>query len=152
MNRLKEYVIQNFALDIHGHHGLPHWERVRERGLALAEVTGANKRVIEMFAYLHDSCRENEYEDPDHGHRASVRCRGLALKLVIDVTDEELALLSEAIKHHSEGRLEGDITVQTCWDADRLDLGRVGITPDARYLCTQAAKDMLAEVLRQSTV
>ena len=31
------------------------------------------------------------------------------------------------------------MTVQTCWDADRLDLGRVGIKPDARYLCTAEA-------------
>ena len=32
----------------------------------------------------------------------------------------------------------GDITVQCCWDADRLDLGRV--MPDPRRLCTDAAK------------
>ena len=31
-------------------------------------------------------------------------------------------------------------TIQTCWDADRLDLGRVGITPDPSWLCTEAAK------------
>ncbi len=34
-----------------------------------------------------------------------------------------------------------EITVLTCWDADRLDLGRVGIRPNARYLCTEPAKD-----------
>lgn len=34
-----------------------------------------------------------------------------------------------------------DITVQTCWDADRLDLGRVGIRPDPDRLCTSAAKE-----------
>ena len=34
-----------------------------------------------------------------------------------------------------------DVTVQTCWDADRLDLGRVGTTPKAEYLCTDAGKD-----------
>ena len=33
-----------------------------------------------------------------------------------------------------------DITVQTCWDADRLDLGRVGIRPHPKYLCTAVAK------------
>jgi hypothetical protein len=30
--------------------------------------------------------------------------------------------------------------VQVCWDADRLDLLRVGIRPNARYLCTEAAR------------
>ncbi|MGO9117211.1 MAG: hypothetical protein ACLQPD_06315 [Desulfomonilaceae bacterium] len=28
----------------------------------------------------------------------------------------------------------------TCWDADRLDIGRVGLKPVARKLCTEAAK------------
>ena len=36
---------------------------------------------------------------------------------------------------------DADITVQTCWDADRLDLGRVGIRPDPRRLCTAAARN-----------
>jgi len=31
--------------------------------------------------------------------------------------------------------------VQTCWDADRLDLGRVGKMPRRDLLCTEAAKD-----------
>jgi uncharacterized protein len=33
------------------------------------------------------------------------------------------------------------VTVLTCWDADRLDLGRVGIRPAPRLLCTSAARD-----------
>ena len=32
------------------------------------------------------------------------------------------------------------MTIETCWDADRLDLGRVGITPHPSHLCTEAAK------------
>jgi hypothetical protein len=37
---------------------------------------------------------------------------------------------------------KADITVQTCWDADRLELGRVGTMPKAEYLCTDAGKDL----------
>jgi uncharacterized protein len=33
------------------------------------------------------------------------------------------------------------MTVLTCWDADRLDLGRVGIKPNPHRLCTAAARD-----------
>jgi uncharacterized protein len=33
-----------------------------------------------------------------------------------------------------------DVTVRTCWDADRLDLGRVGVTPDPILLCTDVAR------------
>ena len=32
------------------------------------------------------------------------------------------------------------MTIQTCWDADRLDLGRVGMMPDPRFLSTEIAK------------
>ena len=45
----------------------------------------------------------------------------------------------------TDGGTEADVTVQTCWDADRLDLGRVGIRPHPRYLCTPAARS--AEVI-----
>ena len=39
------------------------------------------------------------------------------------------------------GRLSKDATIQTCWDADRLDLGRVGERPNPTYLGTKAARD-----------
>ena len=39
------------------------------------------------------------------------------------------------------GRLTRDVTIQTCWNADRLDLGRVGIKPNPTYLGTAAARD-----------
>lgn len=32
-----------------------------------------------------------------------------------------------AMKHHSAGGISTDATIQTCWDSDRIDLGRVGI-------------------------
>jgi uncharacterized protein len=32
------------------------------------------------------------------------------------------------------------VTVQACWDADRLDLWRVGVTPDPLRLATQIAR------------
>ena len=38
------------------------------------------------------------------------------------------------------------MTIQTCWDADRLDLGRVGMMLHPARLCTEAARD--PEVLK----
>ena len=54
---------------------------------------------------------------------------------------EELELLQFAIRHHSDGATHPDPTIATCWDADRLDLGRVGIRPDPDRLCTEAARN-----------
>ena len=38
------------------------------------------------------------------------------------------------------GAVDVDPTVQTCWDADRLDFGRVGIKPAAKYLSSVASQ------------
>lgn len=43
---------KQFALNWKGLHGAPHWARVRENGLRLAETTGANRDVVELFAFL----------------------------------------------------------------------------------------------------
>lgn len=55
---------------------------------------------------------------------------------------------------HSEGHAEESITVQTCWDADRLDLGCIGICPAARYLCTEVSKcvDVIAAAFQCSMI
>ena len=142
---------QQFALDWHGIHGAPHWARVRENGLRLAKITGANTRVVELFAFLHDSRRMADGYDPDHGSRAAEFAYALA-GAVFDVASEELDLLMTACQGHSDGLTEGDITVVTCWDADRLDLGRVGIKPHPSKLCTDAARDpeILQWALHQS--
>lgn len=145
-----EEIRRGFALPLDGIHGQAHWLRVRENGLRLAEQTGADPRLVELFAYLHDSKRLNEGRDPDHGRRAAEFVHSLHGVLVL--ANAEAELLSYACTYHSDGLTEADVTVQTCWDADRLDLGRVRIRPEARYLCTAAAQDpdMIAQAYRRS--
>jgi uncharacterized protein len=129
-----------FTLDWEGIHGIRHWGRVRENGLRLAPLTGAKPRVVELFAFLHDSKRENDGHDPEHGHRAAAFARTLAGSM-FDLESGDLDLLAAACRDHSNGSTQGDVTVVTCWDADRLDLGRVGVKPSPRRLCTAAARD-----------
>jgi len=136
---LIEIIRNQFVLDWTGIHGSPHWARVRENGLRLAETTGANTRVVELFAFLHDSRRLNDGHDPKHGQRAAEFALALAGK-EFAIEPSELDLLAKACRGHSDGQTVGDITVLTCWDADRLDLGRVGIVPSPDLLCTDAAR------------
>jgi uncharacterized protein len=131
---------KRFALAVHGIHGVPHWQRVRENGLRLAKRTGADRVIVELFAYLHDCCREDDRSDPGHGERAAEFAQTLR-GISIHVSDADFALLYQAIRDHELGMTKGDVTVLTCWDADRLDLGRVGMRPQPRYLCTEIAKD-----------
>ena len=149
--RLVEFARREFRLDWDGIHGAPHWSRVRHNGLLLAAHTGANARVVEYFAFIHDLGRENDYQDPEHGFRAAAIAVNIAGDL-IDVSADELELLTEACCGHSDGHLLADVTVMTCWDADRLDLGRVGIRPDPMRLCNEAARsaELLAEAYKRS--
>ena len=140
LESLIEAIREQFTLNWYGIHGMSHWERVRENGLRLAEFTAANLEVVELFAFLHDSRRMNENRDPQHGKRAAEYVESLR-ETAINLLEEDFNHLLDACRYHSDGLTEADITVQTCWDADRLDLGRVGIKPLAQYLCTNAAKD-----------
>jgi len=139
-NNLLDYIHSQYTLSPTGIHGPAHWQRVRENGLRLAAVTGANVQVVEFFAYLHDACRQSDGHDRDHGPRAAALVRILQGTL-LQLHKHELELLSYACAYHTRGLTEADVTVQTCWDADRLDLGRVGIRPDPARLCTPAARD-----------
>src|SRR4051794_33972358 len=132
-------VLEDYALPWDGDHGIAHWARVLENGLRLAGETGANIEVVRLFAMLHDSRRINEGSDPDHGPRAAEFASSLRGRL-FDLPEPEFRLLHRACAGHTHERTHPDVTIRTCWDADRLDLGRVGITPHPSRLCTEAAR------------
>lgn len=132
-------ILDDYALPWGGDHGVAHWARVLENGLRLAEETRANLEVVQLFAVLHDSRRINEATDPDHGPRAAEFARTLRGRL-LNLPDHEFGLLHRACAGHTHERTHPDATIRTCWDADRLDLGRVGIAPHPSRLCTEAAR------------
>ena len=89
---------------------------------------------------LHDTQRRNERRDPSHGRRAARYAQPLR-GVWFDLSDKEIELLTKALKYHSDGYKEADITVQVCWDADRLDLG-----PCGHQACTSQALYGVCEV------
>lgn len=133
-------ILEAYSLPLFGTHGITHWARVLENGLRIAKETGANEKVVQLFAVLHDSRRLNESIDPGHGRRGAELAKDLRGSL-FELSDQEFDLLFEACALHTDGKTESDITIQTCWDADRLDLGRVWIWPKPEQLCTDIAKD-----------
>lgn len=135
LNFLKEH----YRLNWNGIHGAKHWARVRANGLAMAKENEANTVVVELFAFLHDSCRENDGHDPHHGPRAAELAISLQGNL-IHLSATELDLLVAACRGHTHEKWHQDPTVGTCWDADRLDLTRIDIIPDPNRLITRAGK------------
>ena len=136
---LLKAVLAQFRISRHGVHGPSHWARVRSHGFTVGKATGADLLVVELFAFLHDSQRENEWVDPHHGRRAADYASSLN-RTFFDLNGGQLDMLCLAMSGHSDGGVHPDATVQTCWDADRLDLGRVGTKPKARYLSIEGAK------------
>ena len=74
-------VLSEQSTDWHGIQGLSHWGRVYTNGLRVAEESGANVRVVELFAFLHDSKRWNDGADIGHGARGAEFARQNALGL-----------------------------------------------------------------------
>ena len=136
---LLKTVLAQFRVKQHGAHGPSHWARVRKHGLTIGGAVGADLLVVELFAFLHDSQRENEYSDPSHGARAAAYAQSLN-GTYFSLAPEQLEKLCIATTGHSEGKIHQDPTIQACWDADRLDLGRVGTKPRAKYLSAEGAK------------
>ena len=93
-------------------HGVKHWKTVESNGLYLADFK--------------------------HGLRGSIFAQ--KHRDIIDLNDNQFQQLLKACEGHTTGERPDCITINTCWDADRLDIGRVGIQPRSQYLYTTEAK------------
>jgi len=129
-------------------HGLDHWFRVWQNAqLLIGSEPTADLEVVALYALFHDSMRVNDGKDEGHG------MRGYALWERIDqrydkclsqlLTEKRRELFFEACVQHSDGIRSTNPTIAICWDADRMDLHRKGIWPDARYMSTQDALSLI---------
>ena len=130
---------EQFRISWHGIHGANHWARVLHHGITIGTERSADLLVIELFAFLHDSQRHSDGGDYHHGRRGAEYARSLNT-VYFELSAPRIDALCEAIEHHSGGKVHDHATVQTCWDADRLDLGRVSITPSSKFLSQEAVK------------
>jgi uncharacterized protein len=124
-------------------HGAQHWRRVARNGRHLAGRTGADLVVVRLFALFHDSRREHDGPDLVHGDQGAelaMQWRGV----VYELDDTRMDLLVTACRGHTRERHHADPTIGTCWDADRLDLGRVGIVPSPGYMSTGFGRELAA--------
>tara|TARA_B100002019_G_C21271579_1_gene602669 strand:- start:3794 stop:4543 length:750 start_codon:yes stop_codon:yes gene_type:complete len=152
-------LLRDGAVSIDGIHGINHWLRVLTNGLIVSDQEDVDKKIIIAFSFLHDSKRESDYSDSLHGKRISdlllsKKIKGLKLGKI------EKQVLAYACAHHSDGFTVDNLpdglsflngmtdkereyfinTIGACWDADRLDLLRVGVYPEKEYLSTKTAK------------
>lgn len=84
-----EDILAQFKISKVGVHGPNHWARVRHHGVSLGAEVGADLLVVELFAFLHDSQRLNEFEDRLHGDRAAEYAASLNHRY-FDLYDKQL--------------------------------------------------------------
>lgn len=140
--------VQNLVLDrwtLGATHGIGHWNRVYENGMKLI-TDDVDPVVVAFFAYLHDSCREDDDTDLYHGVRASEWLEEIRSTHLKVLSDEQFFKLKEACRLHTTEKFTGDPTVDACFDADRLDLWRVGIKPDPERMATAIGARLASEI------
>ena len=136
-------------------HGKEHWHKVNAYGhLLCAFYPMAIKDIVRAFAFTHDCMRDNEGDDPGHGGRAATFIHHYR-DCLSHLSSREIKVLSFACTWHTHAApWESDKlpwrrftpmereTIMVCFDADRLDIGRVGVIPDPKYLFTRKGKQI----------
>jgi uncharacterized protein len=123
-------------------HGEQHWRAVGRTGLEIVRADDTvDGHVVFLFALLHDARRFTNQSDPEHGPRAAALAVELRDKAWFSLDDERMALLVEACQLHDTGAVSDEPTIGACYDADRLQLTRIGITPDPALLSRPVSRD-----------
>ena len=135
IERLREFAIQHSKLGAYSIHGISHWDRVASNADTLC-TSDVDSLVVRAFAYIHDVERVNESDDWQHGPRAALLVDEIRSSVLSFLNDQEIEQLKDACRLHTIRHKTEDATVNACFDADRLDLGRVGITPNPNKMAT----------------
>jgi uncharacterized protein len=104
-------------------HGPRHWRDVVRVAYLLNHMFEIDLELTFLFALFHDSQRENEYDDPDHGARAAALLEMFIARGDIPKSAEKLLPI---LVEHDKGTVSNDPLTGVCWDSDRLTLWRVG--------------------------
>jgi uncharacterized protein len=133
---LMEHVFENRLYESEVH-GIEHWHQVEYNGMLLAQKTGADIDVVRLFAIFHDARRFDDAYDRDHGARGAEFAKLCREEKRFEIDDERFELLYKACELHTIQPRTGIVTVDTCFDADRLDLGRVGFPLNPEKMATE---------------
>ena len=139
-------------------HGVAHWTRVHRYGLLLAATLGlseSEKVTIALFAWTHDLARTDDGGGNQHAIDGAKYVEVLTSTLFTNFPEDTLDIVRHAIRYHSDGMNAEEAlyelpieqystwtretilnTLGCCWDADRLDLLRLGIVPHEAKMST----------------
>lgn len=145
IEKVRTYAIEHTKVGAESIHGIDHWDRVARNGASL-NVPGADMDVVLCFAYLHDVERESDGYDVEHGPRAAELIDQIRDSVLGFLDDKQIGLLKDACTFHTTCPRTGNPTIDTCFDADRLDLPRAYITPDPDKMATKEGAEKARQI------
>jgi len=133
MVRIKdiETEARKFFEDSRGSHDWEHVERVRRLSLHIGRIEGADMRILEIAALLHDIGRT--YQDRSQGEVCHAEKGAYLAEEILEgqgMSKEERDPVLHCILHHRyrDGRTPQTLEAKILFDADKLDsIGAVGI-------------------------
>jgi uncharacterized protein len=122
------------------------WEHVKavvRTAVRLAEVTGADREIVEAAAWLHDV---RKGDSRDHGRDGAITAREILAQT--DFPPLKIEAVAQAIARHvglsTTGRIE-PLEAAVLWDADKLaKLGAVAVIHFAGFLLGRRAPSTAA--------
>ena len=143
--RLWRYCRRRFRSELGLEHGPGHWKRVAAFGRMLCDLDpSVDRLVVNAFACMHDVERLDNCDDLEHGPRAAMLVKRIRRTYLSYLNDEQIGLLSTACELHTTAISTESYTVNACFDADRLDLLRCGISPDPARMASVSGADIAA--------
>lgn len=118
-------------------HGISHLRRVAYLSGRYAYILKINLNDAVIAGYLHDCARENDSNGNSHAYESAYLAKGI-IQGNLPVTN--INKIFYTIYHHADGITTKDPFMGCIWDADRLNLLRIGIIPNEKLLSTQLAK------------
>jgi len=104
-------------------HGISHLRQVSLLAGKIASASGADVESAMVAGFLHDAGRTDDFGGNQHALDSAILARPLLIRLYPHIDAD---LVCYAIARHADGMTTDDPLIGSLWDADRLELKRIG--------------------------
>ncbi|MHB9031383.1 MAG: HD domain-containing protein [Candidatus Latescibacterota bacterium] len=118
-------------------HGLEHLRRVACTAGRIALWENEDMKAAVVGGFLHDCARVNDGGGQEHAYDSAIIAEEVLRRHFPELDADRVVF---AIHHHAAGLIAEDLLVGAIWDADRLDLVRLGVRVRTELLSTRIAK------------
>lgn len=148
--QVEENVVPYLSFSNSNIHGIKHLRKVAYLAGRFATCLNTNIEAAVIGGYLHDCARIDDGVGNHHAHKSAV----LAEKILNEIYPNyvESKTIYNAIYSHADGLISDDKIIGCVWDADRLNLIRLGIIPQLDLLSTPVARRLLSRFLNSELI